>query len=77
MFSVWRWVSGLLLVLALSVLAATLVVVWPDSRHLDDLMDIAGVGALLIATGGVALWTIGTLIGEPRSSSSKSPEQKF
>ena len=74
-FAGWRWMSGLLLVSALSVLPATLVVVWPDSRHLDDLMDTAGVDALLIVTGVVALWTVGALIGEPRLSSRESPDR--
>jgi hypothetical protein len=68
MFSIWKWASRLLLLLALSVLCATMVSVWPDGRDLDP-MEFAAIAILLVATGGVALWTMGVWIGEPRGPS--------
>jgi hypothetical protein len=64
-FSVWRWASRLLLILALALLCATTITLWPNDRDLEPI-DFAAVAILLVSTGGVALWTIGVWIGEPR-----------
>jgi hypothetical protein len=65
MFSVWMWASRLLLLLALAVLCAVTVTVWPTGRDLDPI-DLAAVAMLLVSTGGVALWTASVWIGDPR-----------
>jgi hypothetical protein len=64
MLWIWNWTSRLLLLLSLAVLCKILVIVWPDGRRRESLTAIASVAALLVAICGVALWTIGSWIGE-------------
>lgn len=73
LLSVWRWTSRLLSLLALAVLCATMVTVWPDGRDLEP-TEFAALAILLVSTGGVALWTMGVWIGDPHGLSHERPE---